>query len=464
MVARAPGRTSPADQARAVAGRRVRRALRRGALVVCLGGLLLLREHAAATSPPHDDAPRACSRRPSGSSPRTRSPSCSTASRSTSATSTSRRALRDAPAHAKRQSGVARDRVRGRAVAAGMRGPTLPISFYRQYATPALTEVAARARRDALPARARCTGCARARSSHSSSASRRRAKRQCVAALAADLDGLSVVRCGAPRARRARAMRERSSTSTRRAGSGDSSATAGSASGSTCSAAVRRDRLARASRLPARGRKKPLTRPSSGSRSRTRSRSRARSSTHRDRARWVSVSHGVERLLEYARHPRRGGRRRARRARTARGRARARGRHHMRSRGFAARVRRVDASRYREGWPVVLRGVSPRVAPGAKCGVVGRTGSGKSTLLAALFRLADVCAGAVRLGGVDLGRLALADARAPRLGPRAVDPPLPRERASTTSRAVRRVRRRACAPIFDDAQLGGSRGIRAARG
>ena len=46
--------------------------------------------------------------------------------------------------------------------------------------------------------------------------------------------------------------------------------------------------------------------------------------------------------------------------------------------------------RYREGLDLVLKGVSARIAPSEKIGVVGRTGAGKSTLMLALFRIIEV--------------------------------------------------------------------------
>jgi ABC-type multidrug transport system fused ATPase/permease subunit len=51
------------------------------------------------------------------------------------------------------------------------------------------------------------------------------------------------------------------------------------------------------------------------------------------------------------------------------------------------------------------------LAPGQILGLLGRTGSGKTTLSRLLLRLYDPQAGAVRLGGVDLRDLALADLR-----------------------------------------------------
>ena len=46
--------------------------------------------------------------------------------------------------------------------------------------------------------------------------------------------------------------------------------------------------------------------------------------------------------------------------------------------------------RYREGLPLVLRGLSFRVKTGQKVGIIGRTGSGKSTLLLALMRIVEL--------------------------------------------------------------------------
>ncbi len=65
---------------------------------------------------------------------------------------------------------------------------------------------------------------------------------------------------------------------------------------------------------------------------------------------------------------------------------------------------------YVPGRPV-LHDVCLRVEPGTKIALVGPTGCGKSTLLNLLLRFYDPIAGEVRLDGVPLGRLALADLR-----------------------------------------------------
>ncbi|MDX1665555.1 MAG: ABC transporter ATP-binding protein [Candidatus Promineifilaceae bacterium] len=59
----------------------------------------------------------------------------------------------------------------------------------------------------------------------------------------------------------------------------------------------------------------------------------------------------------------------------------------------------------------VLRDVSFHLPAGQVLGLLGRTGSGKTTLTRLLFRLYDVDAGAVRLGGVDVRELSPAELR-----------------------------------------------------
>jgi ATP-binding cassette, subfamily B, bacterial len=59
----------------------------------------------------------------------------------------------------------------------------------------------------------------------------------------------------------------------------------------------------------------------------------------------------------------------------------------------------------------VLSDISFQLAPGKKLGLLGRTGSGKTTLTRLIFRLYDPIGGAIRLGGIDLRDVALADLR-----------------------------------------------------
>ena len=60
---------------------------------------------------------------------------------------------------------------------------------------------------------------------------------------------------------------------------------------------------------------------------------------------------------------------------------------------------------------LILRTVDFHLAPGQVLGLLGRTGSGKTTITRLLFRLYDVTAGAVGLGGQDVRHLALDDVR-----------------------------------------------------
>ena len=71
-----------------------------------------------------------------------------------------------------------------------------------------------------------------------------------------------------------------------------------------------------------------------------------------------------------------------------------------------------DAVTFAYGSEPVLRDVSIAVAPGEVLGLLGRTGSGKTTVSRLVFRLHDVTAGAVRLGGVDVRDARLDELRA----------------------------------------------------
>ena len=79
--------------------------------------------------------------------------------------------------------------------------------------------------------------------------------------------------------------------------------------------------------------------------------------------------------------------------------------------GGAIRVEGLDM-RYREGLPLVLRGVSLDISPGEKVGIVGRTGSGKSSLILSLFRISEASGGSIMIDGQDISQLGLGSLRA----------------------------------------------------
>ena len=63
--------------------------------------------------------------------------------------------------------------------------------------------------------------------------------------------------------------------------------------------------------------------------------------------------------------------------------------------------------RYRDGLPLVLKGLSFEVRPREKVGVCGTTGAGKSSLFTAIFRLVEGESGSILIDGVDTSRLPL---------------------------------------------------------
>ncbi|KAM0751625.1 P-loop containing nucleoside triphosphate hydrolase protein [Meredithblackwellia eburnea MCA 4105] len=66
---------------------------------------------------------------------------------------------------------------------------------------------------------------------------------------------------------------------------------------------------------------------------------------------------------------------------------------------------------YRPGLPPVLKGLSLSVGAGEKVGVVGRTGAGKSSIMMALFRIVELSAGSIKIDGIDISKIGLADLR-----------------------------------------------------
>jgi ATP-binding cassette subfamily B protein len=66
---------------------------------------------------------------------------------------------------------------------------------------------------------------------------------------------------------------------------------------------------------------------------------------------------------------------------------------------------------FRYGNREVNKGISLRIAPGEMIGLVGHSGSGKSTLVNLICRFYDVTEGAIRVDGVDVRALSVADYR-----------------------------------------------------
>nr|CAG8528506.1 14943_t:CDS:10 [Entrophospora candida] len=69
------------------------------------------------------------------------------------------------------------------------------------------------------------------------------------------------------------------------------------------------------------------------------------------------------------------------------------------------------STRYREGLELVLKGVTFKIQPKEKIGIVGRTGAGKSSLTLSLFRLIEAVNGEIIVDGVNISKIGLYDLR-----------------------------------------------------
>lgn len=66
---------------------------------------------------------------------------------------------------------------------------------------------------------------------------------------------------------------------------------------------------------------------------------------------------------------------------------------------------------YRPGLPKTLKNVSFKVKPNERIGICGRTGAGKTSLTNALYRLVELCDGAIYIDDVDISQLGLNELR-----------------------------------------------------
>jgi ABC-type multidrug transport system fused ATPase/permease subunit len=67
--------------------------------------------------------------------------------------------------------------------------------------------------------------------------------------------------------------------------------------------------------------------------------------------------------------------------------------------------------RYRPGLPPVIHGLSFKIHPMEKIGVVGRTGAGKSSMINILFRIVEAESGHILIDGLSIGKMGLSDLR-----------------------------------------------------
>jgi ABC-type multidrug transport system fused ATPase/permease subunit len=67
--------------------------------------------------------------------------------------------------------------------------------------------------------------------------------------------------------------------------------------------------------------------------------------------------------------------------------------------------------RYREDLPLILDGLTIRIKPGERVGIVGRTGAGKSSIVSTLFRLVELSGGTITIDGINIATIGLYDLR-----------------------------------------------------
>ena len=63
--------------------------------------------------------------------------------------------------------------------------------------------------------------------------------------------------------------------------------------------------------------------------------------------------------------------------------------------------------RYRDDLNLTLNGLTFKISPGEKIGIVGRTGAGKSSIIQALFRMLEICDGQILIDGIDIKEIGL---------------------------------------------------------
>lgn len=67
--------------------------------------------------------------------------------------------------------------------------------------------------------------------------------------------------------------------------------------------------------------------------------------------------------------------------------------------------------KYRPELETALNGLSFKINPGEKIGIVGRTGAGKSTITLAISRIVEIMSGQILIDGVDITKERLHEVR-----------------------------------------------------